>query len=302
MERSFQIVNSELHRICNTVPFSCIFEAYYHVISMIHRAPLSQNTPSGAFERLITILNTLRIDCPWDRKQTMESLRHLTIEEMYELTDAILEKNYDEIKNELGDVMMHLLFYAKIASEQEKFDITDVLNSVCEKLIVRHPHIYSDTIADDENQVKANWETIKLREGNKSVLSGVPNGLPALIKAYRIQDKVRGVGFDWEDKDQVWEKVEEELNEFKEEFDINNHQAINRERAEAEFGDLLFSLINYARHVGINPENALERTNKKFIKRFKYLERRAAENGQDLQNMTLEQMDIYWNEGKKNDS
>lgn len=272
---------------------------------MNHRIPSYQDTPSGAFERLITILDTLRVHCPWDRKQSMESLRLLTIEEMYELTDAILEKDFQEIKNELGDVMMHLLFYAKIASEQQEFDITDALNAICDKLIRRHPHIYGDTIASDESQVKVNWETIKLQEGNKSVLSGVPKGLPALVKAYRIQDKARGIGFDWNDKTQVWQKVEEELSEFKAEFDIKNHQAIDQQRAEAEFGDLLFSLINYARHIGINPENALERTNKKFIQRFNHLENRAAETGQRLQDMTLEQMDVYWNEakdmGKKND-
>ncbi len=266
---------------------------------MSHFAPLTQNTPSGAFERLITILDTLRVHCPWDRKQTMESLRLLTIEEMYELTDAILEKNYKEIKNELGDVMMHLLFYAKIAAEQQQFNITDTLNAVCDKLIRRHPHIYSDTIVNDENQVKANWESIKLKEGNKSVLSGVPKGLPALVKSYRIQDKARGIGFDWEDKNQVWEKVQEELTEFKMEFDINTHQAIDQQRAEAEFGDLLFSLINYARHMGINPENALERTNKKFIQRFNHIEKRAAETGQDIRNMTLDQMDVFWNEAKQ---
>ncbi len=266
---------------------------------MPYIAPEHQENPGKAFERLLTILDTLRIACPWDRKQTMESLRHLTIEEMYELTDAILEKDYAEIKKELGDVMMHLLFYAKIASEEGQFHVADVLNAVCDKLIARHPHIYSDTDVENEEDVKRNWEAIKLAEGNKSVLSGVPKGLPALVKAYRIQDKVRGVGFDWEDKSQVWMKVEEELAEFKREFNIENGQDIDQERAESEFGDLLFSLINYARHMNINPENALERTNKKFIHRFTHLEKRAAENGQTLQEMTLEEMDIYWNEAKK---
>jgi MazG family protein len=229
----------------------------------------------------------------------MESLRHLTMEEMYELTDAILEKDYPEIKKELGDVLMHLVFYARIAEEEGQFNIVDVLNAICDKLITRHPHIYSDTNADTEDQVKSNWETIKLKEGNKSVLSGVPKGLPALVKAYRIQDKVRGVGFDWEDKRQVWKKVEEELAEFKAEFNIETAAPIDQEKAEGEFGDLLFSLINYARHIGINPENALERTNKKFIERFSYLEQKAAANNQQLQEMSLEEMDVYWNEAKK---
>jgi len=228
----------------------------------------------------------------------MESLRHLTIEELYELTDAVLEQDYPEIKKELGDVLMHLLFYARIAEEEGQFNIVDVLNAICDKLITRHPHVYADASANTEDQVKSNWEAIKLKEGNKSVLAGVPKGLPALVKAYRIQDKVRGVGFDWEDKRQVWEKVEEELAEFKTEFNIETTEAIDREKAEGEFGDLLFSLINYARHIGINPENALERTNKKFIARFTHLEQKAAENGRKLQDMSLEEMDVYWNEAK----
>ncbi|WP_312191198.1 nucleoside triphosphate pyrophosphohydrolase [Sphingobacterium sp.] len=262
-------------------------------------APAHQQTPQLAFQRLLDVLYTLRLECPWDKKQTMESLRHLTMEEMYELTDAILEKDYPEIKKELGDVLMHLVFYARIAEEQGQFDIVDVLNAICDKLITRHPHIYSDINADTEEQVKSNWETIKLKEGNKSVLSGVPKGLPALVKAYRIQDKVRGVGFDWEDKKQVWEKVEEELNEFKSEFNIETSSPIDQEKAEGEFGDLLFSLINYARHIGINPENALERTNKKFIERFTYLEQKAGENNRQLHEMSLEEMDVYWDEAKK---
>lgn len=266
---------------------------------MAHIAPETQPTTGLAFERLVTILNTLRTECPWDRQQTMESLRHLTIEEMYELTDAILDKDYQEIKKELGDVMMHLLFYAKIAEEEQRFTLVESINAVCDKLIARHPHIYGDTQVNDAADVKSNWEQIKLKEGNKSVLSGVPKGLPALVKAYRIQDKVRGVGFDWEDKKQVWEKVEEELAEFKQEFSIEYDQDIDKEKAEAEFGDVLFSLINYARHVGINPENALERTNKKFIFRFNHLEKRAKENGQELKDMSLEEMDVYWNEAKK---
>lgn len=266
---------------------------------MSYPIPVTQHTPEKAFERLITILDTLRIACPWDRKQTMESLRHLTIEEMYELTDAILEKNHEEIKNELGDVMMHLLFYAKIADEQKKFNIVDVLNAVCDKLISRHPHIYAEAEASTDEEVKSNWETIKLQEGKKSVLAGVPKGLPALVKAYRIQDKVRGIGFDWKDKREVWKKVEEELKEFKDEFNLIDKNEIDHNNAEAEFGDLLFSLINYARHLGINPENALERTNKKFIKRFSYIEQKATEQNLALQNMTLEEMDNYWNEAKK---
>ncbi|EEI92921.1 MazG family protein [Sphingobacterium spiritivorum ATCC 33300] len=265
---------------------------------MAHIPPAPQHSPATAFQRLLDVLYTLRVECPWDKKQTMESLRHLTIEEMYELTDAILDKDYPEIKKELGDVMMHLVFYARIAEEQNRFTLVDVLNVVCDKLINRHPHIYGDINVEDDEQVKSNWEAIKLKEGNTSVLSGVPKGLPALVKAYRIQDKVRGVGFDWEDKKQVWEKVEEELAEFKAEFNIDNGEAIDAEKAEGEFGDLLFSLINYARHVGINPENALERTNKKFIKRFTYLEEKAAENKQKLQEMSLAEMDVYWNEAK----
>lgn len=265
---------------------------------MTHPIPPAQDSPTTAFARLLTVLNTLRTDCPWDRKQTMESLRHLTIEEMYELGDAILENDLPEIKKELGDLMMHLVFYAKIADEQQAFDITDVLNGVCDKLISRHPHIYSDVHVDNEEDVKNNWEKLKLKEGNKSVLAGVPKGLPALVKAYRIQDKVRGVGFDWEDKTEVWKKVEEELQEFKDEFSLERHETIDTDKAEAEFGDLLFSLINYARHIGINPENALERTNKKFIHRFTHIEKRAQESGKSLRDMTLDEMDIFWNEAK----
>ncbi len=265
---------------------------------MAHTPPPIKHTAAESFERLIEVLNTLRIECPWDRKQTMESLRHLTIEELYELTDAILEKDYQEIKKELGDILMHLVFYARIAEEEGKFNIVDVLNSVCDKLINRHPHIYGDIEVKDDDEVKQNWESIKLKEGNRSVLQGVPQSLPALVKAYRIQDKVRGVGFDWEDKKEVWKKVEEELAEFKAEFDLDS-DLINTERAEQEFGDLLFSLINYGRHLGINPENALEKTNKKFIHRFTYLENKAKEKGLVLKDMTLEEMDVYWNEAKK---
>ncbi len=266
---------------------------------MPHIPPAPQQTPANAFERLLAVLHTLRTECPWDRKQTMETLRHLSIEEMYELGDAILDNDLPEIKNELGDLMMHLVFYARIAEEQGAFDIVDVLNGVCEKLISRHPHIYGDVAVNDDEDVKRNWEELKLKEGNKSVLAGVPNSLPALVKAYRIQDKVRGVGFDWEEKQQVWQKVEEELAEFKDEFDVTASEPVDTERAEAEFGDLLFSLVNYARFVGINPENALERTNKKFIKRFGHLEARAKETGKDLKEMTLAEMDVYWEEAKR---
>ncbi|WP_316815841.1 nucleoside triphosphate pyrophosphohydrolase [Pedobacter nyackensis] len=261
--------------------------------------PVTAADPASAFTRLLTVLDTLRTQCPWDKKQTMETLRHLTIEETYELSDAILEGDLDEVKKELGDVMMHLVFYARIASETNDFTIVDVLNSVCDKLISRHPHIYGDVEVQDEQDVKRNWEKLKLKEGNKSVLAGVPAGLPSLVKASRIQEKARGVGFDWEDKSQVWEKVEEEMQEFKDEFNVVDNEAIDTEKAEAEFGDLLFSLINYARFININPENALEKTNKKFIKRFQYLEEKAKENGKELQDMTLAEMDVYWNEAKK---
>lgn len=261
--------------------------------------PQPTSTPETAFSRLLTVLNTLRTECPWDKKQTMETLRHLTIEETYELSDAILEGDLQEIKKELGDLMMHLVFYARIADENQAFNITDVLNGVCDKLIHRHPHIYGDVEVNDEADVKRNWEKLKLKEGNKSVLGGVPVSLPALVKASRIQEKARGVGFDWDEKEQVWAKVEEELQEFKSEFNIAKNEPIDKEKAEGEFGDLLFSLVNYARFIDINPENALEKTNKKFIKRFQFLEEKAKENGKALQDMSLAEMDVYWNEAKK---
>ncbi|MFM2195466.1 MAG: hypothetical protein RL092_1066 [Bacteroidota bacterium] len=245
----------------------------------------------GAFDRLLTVMDELRTRCPWDMKQTMNSLRHLTIEEMYELGDAILEGNMDEVKKELGDLFLHLVFYSRIASETDLFDVADVLNAICEKLISRHPHIYGDVVVADEEEVKANWEKLKLKEGKKSVLEGVPKSLPAMVKAQRIQDKARGVGFDWENADQVWEKVLEELEEFK--------SAANQQEQESEFGDLLFSLINYARFKGINPEDALERTNKKFIFRFQYLEQQSAADGKQMGEMTLDEMDEYWNRAKK---
>lgn len=264
-----------------------------------------------AFDRLLTIMDELREQCPWDRQQTLESLRHLTIEETYELSDAILENDLPEIRKELGDIQLHLVFYAKIASESgagspDYFDMADVLNGICDKLIRRHPHIYADAsgskvMAETEAQVKANWEQLKLKEGNRSVLGGVPGSLPALVKAMRIQEKARGAGFDWDEKQQVWEKVEEEMQEFKAEFNAGINGFIDNQRAEGEFGDLLFSLVNYARFIDINPETALERTNKKFIKRFQYLEERARSNGKALADMTLAEMDVYWNEAKVNE-
>ncbi len=261
--------------------------------------PSTASNPENAFTRLLTIMDDLRLNCPWDKKQTLESLRHLTIEETYELSDAILSADMPEIKKELGDIMLHLVFYARIASETNDFNITDVLNSICDKLVNRHPHIYGDVDVKDENDVKRNWEQIKLKEGNKSVLGGVPASLPALVKASRIQEKARGVGFDWEEKSQVWAKVEEELQEFKNEFNVENEQTIDHEKAEGEFGDLLFSLINYARFININPEDALEKTNRKFIKRFQYLESKAKESGKQLHDMSLAEMDIFWEEAKK---
>jgi len=245
-----------------------------------------------AFERLLNIMDDLREKCPWDRKQTMDSLRHLTIEEVYELTDAILDKDMEEIKKEIGDILLHMVFYTKIASETGDFDIADSLNAICEKLISRHPHIYGDVVANDEETVKANWEKLKLKEGKKSVLEGVPNSLPSMVKASRIQDKARGVGFDWEKDSQVWEKVVEELNEFKVEADMGS------DKMEEEFGDVLFSLINFARFKGINPDDALERTNKKFISRFQYLEKQSAKDGKTMGEMTLEEMDKYWEAAK----
>jgi len=248
----------------------------------------------AAFSRLLDIMDDLREKCPWDKKQTLESLRHLTIEETYELGDAILDQDLNEVKKELGDLLLHIVFYAKIGSETDDFDIAEVANGICDKLINRHPHIYGDVVVNNEEEVKQNWEKLELREGKKSVLEGVPKSLPALVKASRIQEKVKGVGFDWEKPEQVWEKVIEELNEFQVEVQLNNHDQI-----EAEFGDVLFSMINYARFLKINPEDALERTNKKFIKRFQYLESKATEIGKSLSEMTLAEMDVFWEEAKK---
>jgi XTP/dITP diphosphohydrolase len=253
-----------------------------------------------AFDRLLTIMDELRENCPWDRKQTLESLRYLTIEEVYELSDSILENNYSEIKKELGDLMLHLVFYARIASEKKAFHIGEVINAICDKLIYRHPHIYGDVEVKDEEAVKRNWEKIKLKEkGNVSVLGGVPQSLPALVKAMRIQEKARGVGFDWEKKEQVWEKVREEMEEFHREFNLYQKGEIEKETTAEEFGDLLFSLVNYARFIDINPEDALERTNKKFIKRFQYLENETKKEGKKIADMTLKEMDIYWEKAKK---
>lgn len=246
-----------------------------------------------AFERLLIIMDELRAKCPWDKKQTMETLRHLTIEEVYELGDAILDNDLDEVKKELGDVLLHIVFYSKIGSESKSFDIADVCNGISDKLVERHPHIYGDVKVKDEEDVKRNWEQIKLKEGKKSVLEGVPKSLPALVKANRIQDKVAGVGFDWEKPQQVWEKVEEELQELQNEVQLNHADKI-----ESELGDVLFSLVNYARFLNINPENALERTNKKFIKRFQYLEAKAMTLNKSLRDMTLAEMDVFWEEAK----
>lgn len=255
---------------------------------------MSKELQLQAFERLLIIMDELREQCPWDKKQTLQTLRHLTIEETYELGDAILDNDLNEVKKELGDLLLHIVFYAKIGSETNDFDIVDVCTEICEKLIHRHPHIYSDTIVKDEEEVKQNWEKLKLKEGKKSVLEGVPRSLPALVKASRIQDKVKGVGFDWEEPHQVWDKVQEELQELQVEV-----AAGDQDKIEAEFGDVLFSMINYARFLNVNPEDALERTNKKFIKRFQYLESKAGELGKPLMDMTLAEMDVFWNEAKK---
>ncbi len=285
-----------------------------------------------SFQHLLNIMDDLREQCPWDKKQTLESLRHLTIEETYELADAILDEDLDGIRGELGDLMLHIVFYARIGSEKGAFDITSVLDGINEKLIRRHPHIYGDVKAETAEEVKDNWEKIKLKTGKKRVLSGVPKSLPAMIKAYRIQDKVKGVGFDWEEPHQVWEKVQEELEELKEEVDkqgVSDRKFVldkansdqpdhsenngndgkpgdsigegpsNQEKIEEEFGDLLFALINYARFIGVNPENALERTNKKFVKRFNHLEEQARKTGQDMKKMNLAEMDVFWNEAKR---
>ena len=254
----------------------------------------SRTSQLEAIDRLLTIMDELREKCPWDKKQTLQTLRHLTIEETYELGDAILDNNLEELKKELGDLLLHIVFYSKIGSETNDFDIADVANGISEKLIHRHPHIYGDVDVSNEEEVKQNWEKLKLKEGKKSVLEGVPKSLPALVKASRIQDKVAGVGFDWEEPQQVFEKLQEELGEFQEE--VNKR---DQDKMEAEFGDVLFSMINYARFLKINPEDALERTNKKFISRFQYLESKAKNMGKSLGDMTLAEMDVFWEEAKK---
>lgn len=253
----------------------------------------NKTTELKAFERLLIIMDELREQCPWDKKQTMTTLRHLTIEEVYELGDAILDNDLDDVKKELGDVLLHIIFYSKIASETNTFTIADVCNSICDKLISRHPHIYGDVVVKNEEDVKRNWEQLKLKEGNTSVLQGVPKSLPAVVKASRIQEKVAGVGFDWEAPEHVFAKVEEEIAELKVEITKGNQDAI-----ESEFGDVLFSMINYARFLNINPENALERTNKKFIKRFQYLEAKSKEINKPLEDMSLSEMDVFWEEAK----
>lgn len=247
-----------------------------------------------AFERLLIIMDELRAGCPWDKEQTLESLRHLTIEEVYELSDAILEDDLQEIKKELGDLMLHIVFYAKIGSEKKAFDIKDVLDHISDKLVYRHPHIYSDVDVSGADDVKNNWEKLKLKEGKISVLEGVPQSMPPLVKAYRIQEKVKGVGFEWEYSQQVWNKVIEELNELKHEVDTKAEKA----RMEDEFGDLLFALVNFARYIGVNPEDALERTNKKFIRRFQFIETESLKDGKNMLDMSLEEMDEYWKKAK----
>ncbi len=262
--------------------------------------PARRPAQLAAFGRLLDVLDRLRTECPWDQKQTLQSLRHLTIEETYEISDAILRDDLPDLKKELGDVMLHLLFYARIAAEQGIFDIADALNAQCEKLIFRHPHIYGDAQAADEAAVKRNWEQLKLREkGNAGVLSGVPTSLPALVKAMRIQEKARGAGFDWDEPAQVWAKVQEELGEFGAEYGHGQPEKMQAARAAEEFGDLLFSLVNFARFAGINPEEALERTNRKFINRFQHLEATTAADGHRLADLTLPQMDVYWEAAKR---
>lgn len=289
-----------------TLKFACSSDYTFYVQSFVflcNHLPAtfmlhSKEEKLAAFSRLLDIMDDLREKCPWDKKQTFQSLRHLSIEELYELSDAILQEDMQEIKKELGDVLLHIVFYAKIASEMQAFDIADVINSLCEKLIRRHPHIYGEVVATNEEAVKQNWEQIKQAEsrGEKSVMAGVPTSLPALVKAMRIQEKARAVGFDWEEKEQVWQKVEEEMQEFQAEF--NHKQDFDPQKAEAEFGDLLFSLVNYARFLEINPETALEKTNLKFLQRFQYLEQKAKESGKKLSEMTLAEMDVFWNEAK----
>ena len=282
---------------CQILAGVFLFHYFQYLMFTFRQLKIYMNTRKDqlkAFDRLLTIMDELREKCPWDKKQTMQSLRHLTIEETYELGDAILGDDMDEIKKELGDLLLHIVFYARIGSETNDFDITDVCNSICDKLIARHPHIYGDVQVDNEEDVKRNWENLKLKEGKSSVLEGVPASLPAMVKANRIQDKVAGVGFDWEKPEQVFEKVKEELNELQSEVNKQDQDSI-----ESEFGDVLFSMINYARFLKINPENALEKTNKKFIKRFQFLEKQSKIIDKSLNDMSLEEMDVFWEEAKK---
>ena len=246
-----------------------------------------------SFSRLIDIMDELRAKCPWDREQTIESLRHLTIEETYELAEAILENNMNDIRKELGDILLHIVFYAKIASETGQFTLTDVIDGICDKLVFRHPHVFGNVLVNDSEDVKTNWESLKIREGNKSTLAGVPQSLPAMVKAYRIQDKARSAGFDWDEREQVWDKIEEELGELKVEIG-----QMNVEKMKDEFGDFFFSMVNAARLYGIDPEAALERTNKKFIQRFNYLEQKTINSGRSLKSMTLDEMNVIWEEAK----
>jgi XTP/dITP diphosphohydrolase len=257
---------------------------------------MDKKSAQESFGRLVDIIDELREKCPWDKKQTIESLRHLTIEETYELADAILEKDMEDIRKELGDILLHIVFYAKIASETNDFTLTEVINGICEKLIFRHPHVFGNVSAKDDVAVKANWEALKIKEGSKSVLAGVPKSLPAMVKAFRIQDKVRSVGFDWDKREQVWDKVNEELGEVQQEI-----EQMNADKMEGEFGDLLFALVNAARLYGIDPESALERTNKKFIRRFNYLEQQTIKVGRPLTSMTLDEMNVIWEAAKKED-
>jgi MazG family protein len=259
---------------------------------------------SGSFLRLVSIMDDLREKCPWDKKQTIQTLRHMTIEETYELTDAITDEDWKGIREELGDLLLHIVFYSKIGDEQNKFTLEEVINGISEKLIARHPHIYGDVKVNDEEDVKRNWEKLKLKEGKDSILSGVPRSLPATVKAMRLQEKAKQVGFEWENKDQVWEKVEEEMDELKAaiadwQSTDQDDSTIEHKKVEEEFGDLIFSLINYARFLRVDAENALEVTNKKFIRRFTQMEKEATQSGKDLADMTLTEMDSIWNSIKK---
>ena len=261
---------------------------------------VKSQSSTDAFQRLLDIMDRLRVECPWDRKQTIESLRHLTIEEVFELSQAIVDEDYQDVKKELGDIIMHIVFYSRIAEDRKLFTIDDVINGICEKLIIRHPHVFGDTSVKNAEEVADNWEKIKLtKEHNRSVLGGVPNALPELVKAYRMQEKAAGVGFDWENKEQVWEKVEEEIRELKEEAEILEQGTGSRERVTEEFGDLMFALVNYSRFIKVNPMDALEVANKKFRSRFNFVEEKAREMGKSLVDMSLDEMNELWEEAKR---